>query len=1138
MNDPHDLVDTPGAEPRETTRCLDCQGALPPGARFCPTCGTPVGADSPGEERRIVSVLFADIEGFTALAERLDPEQVKEMLDTCFGGLVPVIHDHGGHVDKIIGDEIMAIFGAPTAHGDDPERAVRAAMALGAALAEVDTSLRLRVGVNTGEVVAGAVGPANTYTVIGDVVNTAHRLVTAASSGEVLVGESTRHATRDVVVYRSRGTVDLKGKSDPVPVWAAVGRIEPSGVPVVGPGRPLIGRARDIEVLQGSVVAALNEAQTEVVTLVGEAGVGKTRLLTELASLVSGPPIEARVLWTTCPPYGPGGNLGPLGDLVRLALDLPAGLEPSEQVERLGDRLAALGAGGGEGGVLQARLEGLLGLARFPARAFDSDPGPMWSGILDQQMAAVRSVFKRLAAAGPVLVVVDDLHWASDEVLEFFAQLPEKAAGLHLVVLAGARDDLLERRSPITRIAPGRSTRTLEPLGASAMAELASLHLARERPDGEAVLGPAAAESLVAVAGGNPLVLEQLIHYVVESGALVRSEGHWHWAGNDLSPAQLPDGVRSLISARLDGLPADERALLMTASIFGRRFWREGVRQLTDFGGAVQPDEVDPVLARLDERGLTEAVSDVGYGDHAFSHVLTRDVAYASLPIVDRAASHARAASWLDRRSGDEPEAAAITQLAHHYERAVVLARSVDHTDAGLSSAAFSALLRAARDAHRRAGLRQADHWYRRARDLGSFDVDLALAAIAEHGQVLLELRHLDSARAAFEELLQRSERRDPAVAASAIAHLAAVNRLSGDGELARERFEEAARRWQELGDRQGQADALRLEGWCDITAGRFRAALPRLQHADALEANLSEAPRRGETLQYLGWCEFLAGDIEQARQHLWAAMQHSSDRGDPGAIGWCFGLLAFTMLLTGDATQALEVSRNLWEVARDNSDSSSEWTCATLVAAALASLGEVDEGGEIVARAEMHFEELGDSWGLALSRVVRSQILRAQGELAEARQILERSIAANQALSYVGEDARLTSELARVELEMGDLDEAERQGRAALALVRAGIGDQESGLRSICVLAAVEDARGQAAEAQLLLEEAAAPRAPGDRTEAWRQAALALARHRLAAGDRKRAEDLLAACEDPRSEDVRTQVGVAELRDRLAGAD
>jgi class 3 adenylate cyclase/tetratricopeptide (TPR) repeat protein len=1113
--------------------CATCGATLPPDARFCPSCGAAVGTEPSREERRVVTVVFADIEGFTALAEQRDPESVKVLLDACFSRLYPVIAGHGGHVDKIIGDELMAVFGAPVAHDDDPERAVRAALALHDALADLDVGLRLRIGVNTGEVMAGVVGPSSGYTVTGDAVNTAHRLAGAAAPGEVLVGERTRHATGPAIDYRFRGDLDLKGKQDLVPAWTAAAPLAPTGRPRL-PQADLVGRTRELDEIARRLAVPLTEGRAEVVTVVGEAGVGKTRLAFELAERMAAGPARAKVVWVTCPPYGPGGDLAPLGDVVRGALDLGAVGRRTAFEARLDRCVAAVAADTGtDETVLRSRLSTLLGLGPVGPRWREPETGPVRAGLTDQHLGAVRTVLAHAAAERPLLVVVDDLHWAGTSLLRFLGQIPDRLSASPIAVLALARDELLERSANLALVGPGRTTRTLDPLTDRSMAELAVSLLAAHPGADAPRLGPSASDRLVASAEGNPFVLEQLVQYLVESGLLTPTDDLWQLAVVDDDPfsAGLPDGIRSLIGARLDALPAEDREVVGAAAVVGREFSPEAVAELCGL------DTVEDALERLDRKGIFETVGRGRPGDHRFRHVLTRDVAYAAVPVAARALRHARYAAWLESRPGLADDPGHVVQLAHHYERAVVLARTVDLTDPGLSGAAFDAVLRAARDEDRREGLRRSDHWYRRARDLGSPDPERMLAAVAEHGQVLLELRHLDAARDAFEEVQQRAGNDRPADEANALAHLGAIARLSGDADLARERFSAAARIARELDDVGVQVDVLRLEGWSDVSVGRFRAALPRLERAAALEAELEDAPGRGETMRHLGWCEYLAGDLAAARRHLQDAMACSNEVGDPGAVAWCFGLLASTYLHGGQATRTLEITVQLREVARSQGDPWGEWTCATLEAGARLALGQIERARALVEEATQRFEELDEAWGLALARVVHAQVARVEGDLDTARLVLMAARTASRETAHVGEDARIIAELSRVELDAGALDEAERHARAALALVRTGVGDHESGLRSLTVLAEVARREGRRDEAELLLEEAAGERAPEDRSDAWRQAAVALARLRGAAGDGARARELLDQAEDPPSDDILLAAAIAEARAGLAGA-
>jgi class 3 adenylate cyclase/tetratricopeptide (TPR) repeat protein len=1108
--------------------CPICGSELPDAARFCPSCGFALRDTAAAEERRLVTVLFADLEGVTALAEHVDPESVKALLDACFDQLVPVIGSFGGHVDKIIGDELMAVFGAPTAHEDDAERAVRASLELHAALAVVDPGLRLRVGVNTGEVLAGAVGPSSGYTVTGDVVNTAHRLASVADPGEVLVGERTHASSSTAITYRSRGAVRLKGKQEPVTAWTAVGLASTGSgrSPVVTAALPIVGRERELADLRRRVDRVVTDRRSETVALIGEAGVGKTRLAIELAIGVSTKPAAGQVLWSSCPSYTVDTDLTPLVDLVRDGLGLPVALDRAVQRELLPGRLADLGLDPAAGG-LERRLLDLLGLGTVLTGPVDVEPRPTLVGPSDQQMAAVASVLGALAARRPLVVVVDDLQWAGRRLVRFLIQLADWFSDRRLFVVCVARDDLLERHGPLLDGSRRLTTLSLSPLTDDATAELVCTMLG-DSGTRDARVGPDTLDQLVRSAGGSPLLAEQLVGFLVESGQLVETDGRWVWTRDDLDvSAAIPDGLRSLIGARLDALPAEERSLLSDAAVIGRRFWSTALVDLSGHGRR----QVEQLLDRLSDRGLVNDVTDDGGGDHLFHHALTRDVAYASLPLAERAERHAVVAGWIERQRRDgRADTVSVGLLAHHYERAVSLARSVDLPVGDLVGPAFDSLVAAAREEARRDSLRRADRWYRRARDLGSDDDEVVAEVVAEHGQVLLEIGQHEDARQAFEEVRRRAGLTRPPLAALAEANLGAVARLQGDLDGARERFDAAAAAWHALDDLQGVADTLRLQGWAEFASGRPRAAMPRLEHAAAIEEQLDEPVRRSDTLRYLGWCEFLDGRIADAQRHLWDAAQIASQGDESGAAAWCIGLLGHTFLRQGRAGQAMEVATNLREVAARGGDPWGAWTCATLQAAALVALGRPAEGGDLARQALERFEELDSAWELGLARFVAGEAARAQGDLDGARVALTSAVHARRSNGTAIEDALAVAELARVDLDAGLLDDADRRARAALALVRAGIGDEESELRSLLVLAQVAMRRGDDAAAELFLEDAVAGRAERDRTETWGHAALDLAERRARRGDLDGARSLLDAATDPQVDAVLYLERLAEV--------
>ncbi len=1122
--------------------CQTCGAVLAAGAHFCSACGAGV-AEPPAAQRRVVTVVFADLAGFTSLAEGRDPEAVKSLLDRCFSALVPVIARHGGTVDKIIGDELMAVFGAPVAHEDDPERAVRAALGLVDELAGIAPELVLRVGINTGEVLTGPVGPGGASTVTGDAVNTAHRLVSVADPGEILVGERTWAATSETVRYETRPPYELRGKQAPVGAWAAVG-VDPT------PGRrtplglaaPLVGRDLEMDQLRAAATTAFEDGRPTVVVVTGEPGLGKTRLAVDFA-LRRWQRRNELVLWTTCPAYGASGGLEPLADLMRTALDVDPADDRGTQLDALSSALAPVAAAvGGDHALLGARLAQLLGLHDLPQRASEPDPGPTRARVVDQLVAAAHTVLEGMARTRPVIAVVDDVQWADDAVLGFLERLPSRVGPAPLLVLALGRDEVLERRGGLGRGRAGIVSVPLTPLGPEPAGRLlrdllaATTELVRPATAPAPEVGPQLEQRILDAAGGNPLLLEQLVRYLTERGALAEVDGRWQGT-TDFERLGLPDGIRSLIGARLDSLPGAERAAVQLAAVFGRRFWVDGIATLAD------GERPEAAVASLAARGIVESVADDDRpGDYAFRHVLTRDVAYAAIPISERADQHAAVARWLRHRFPSETDGPLAGLLAHHYERAVVLSRELERTDPGLAGAAYTALVRAAREAERHDALREAEQWYTRARELGTFDPQAALEVTLAHGVVLANLRRFEDARAAFELVRRRAGAADvvpprPDLGRTATAWQAATARLSGDGDTARDLFEEAQKAWGEAGDLAGEADTLRLQGWSELTAGRARAAQPRLRRAADLERQAGVGPR-GETLEALGWSEFLVGDTNAAQEHLWAAAAHHFAAGDPGAVAWCFGILCFTFLQLGRLRQAAEGATALLEHARVEGDPWSEATCTVLLAVCVTYQGDVVEGERLAIEAVRRFDELGDAWGSVMSRLVLGTAARLRGDHTTARRHLLDGLATSQRATYVGEDARLLAELALVEADAGDDEGAMRRGRAALAMVRAGIGDHDTGLRALLVLAELSRRAGDLAGAQLLLEEAVGLSGEGPPTDTWRQANAALAAVLVARGDPAAAAGHTSLAADGTGEGVRVAVAVARAEAAVAVAE
>ena len=1071
-------------------------------------------AGTPSGERRVVTVAFADLAGFTTMAEGRDPEAVKDLLDDCFGVLVPVIDAHGGTVDKIIGDELMAVWGAPRAHEDDPERAVRAALALLQALERLDPSLEMRVGINTGEVLAGPVGPGGAYTVTGDTVNTAHRLVGVADRGTVLVGERTHAATLDAIAYAEPTAYALRGRREPVVAYPAIRvRHRPGERVVPGTRTPMLGRDLELAQLVAAVADAAGAHTSWRATVVGEAGVGKSRLVAELQPTQRRLGMGGTVVTVACAPYGDQGPLAPLASLVRAVLGVTDGSASEQRAAALAglERLApALEI---DRQYLAHRTLQLLGLAELPGAAAVAT-SPLRNRFSAELTSAARVVLEAAASVDLLTVVVDDAHFADALVLDALDRLGGEGRQPLVVVVVG-RDELFELRPALAEgTGPRRLLLTLGPLADGPSQEL--LHRTLAEVDGHVgTLTPTVEAQILHAAGGNPLLLDQLVRFLRETGALEVVEGGWR-AARDLDEVGLPDDARVLLGARLDGLPAPERAALQAAAIVGRTFTTAAVRAMDIPVDATLLDQIADRGLLVREEGGREADPD---GRWSFRHLMVREAAYASVPLGDRAANHARMVGWLLQR---DPADVDPSEVAHHTERAVGLWQELGQAPDPLPAAALGSLVQAARAARQRDELREAERWYQRARDLDLVDPAEQVAVCLEHGATLIAQRRLLEAELALASVVD-SPRSTLAARGEAHTGLGVVARLLGDTERAQEAFDAGRRAWQEAGDLAGEAGSVRTHGWAELLAGRPRSALPKLLRARELD-EVTDRPR-GLTLQCLAWCEFLVGDHAAARAHIWDAARELSAADDRLNIGWCFGILGNSLWQEGRVAQAENVADNLLDASRGLGDPWNEGMCLVLLAACRLEAGDLDAARDTTLAALRTFAELDDPWGDASARLVLGMVERIAGDLDGARAALERGLEVARRVASVGTEARLRAELAATLLDAGHDEAAASEAHATLALVRSGCGDRDSEIRALVVLAKRARDLGDHPDAALLLEEAVTLAFGAVRTSIWRRAVAWSAIVAAEAGDVDRAHRLAADALQGSWESARTWV-------------
>jgi class 3 adenylate cyclase/tetratricopeptide (TPR) repeat protein len=651
--------------------CPNCGEDNPDKAKFCSECATPLKSEpiSQAEERKVVSILFVDLVGFTARSHDLDPEDVRAALQPYHQLLKTEIERFGGTVEKFIGDAVMAVFGAPVAHEDDAERAVRAALRITEAIDELNEEanlgLSIRAAVNTGEglVSLGARPQAGEGMVTGDVVNTASRLQGVAPVGGVAVGEVTYRSTKDFISYEQLDPVTVKGKPEPLPVWKAVSALSRFGVDVdMTPKSPFIGRDFDLGALKNAYQRTVREASVQLVTITGEPGVGKTRLLAEFSSFMDEQ--DELVYWRQgrSLPYGEGITFWALGEIIKAQAGILESDSPEIALEKLRVAVQVVIEETDERTWFVARLGPLVG-----AKSSQSEGG----AEKEESFTVWRRFLEAIASRSPLVVVFEDLHWADAAMLEFIDHLVEWSTGVPLLVVCTARPELYEGHEGWGGGKRNSTTISLSPLSDSETAQLISGLLS------QAVLPAETHAALLERAGGNPLYAEEFIRMLSDRGILQRK-------GRVLTidaeaDIPMPENVQALIAARLDTLSSERKALLHDASVAGKVFWSGAVSAL----GGREDREVREGLHELARKELVRPArksSIEGQQEYSFWHALVRDVAYGQIPRATKGVRHRVMAEWIEGVAGDRVGDHAEV-LVHHYTQALTLARAAGNIE-------------------------------------------------------------------------------------------------------------------------------------------------------------------------------------------------------------------------------------------------------------------------------------------------------------------------------------------------------------------------------------------------------------------------------------------------------------------------
>jgi class 3 adenylate cyclase len=783
--------------------CPNCGEANPERARFCMACAAALTVPDTQEVRKTVTVVFSDLKGSTTMGEALDAESLRDVMGAYFDRMSEILRSHGAAVEKFIGDAIMAVFGLPRLHEDDALRAVRAAWEMQHVLAQLNDELEARwgvrllarIGVNTGEVVAGDASTGQRL-VTGDPVNTAARLEQAAEAGEVLLGDPTWRLVRNFVRVAAVEPLIVKGKAEPLAAYRLLDVSSSSRRLATDEGAPpLVGRERELELLTAALERVIGDRRCESVVVVGEPGIGKSRLLAELEARAAG---RARVLHAHCPAYGEGITFWPLGELVRDA----SGARPGEGVG-VADPFALVAE------LMRGHPDADAAVARVgSALSVSNDPFP-----LEEVYRGVRMLLSHLAQGEPLVVLIEDTHWAEPAFLDLLDSVGERMADAPVLIVCSERPEASDPRSGSRRWQSVRLEALFEVESDRLIASLLS----------RADLSMSIQERVRDAAAGNPLYIEQMLSMVSDrsdSGAM-ETNGH-------AIAFEVPPTISALISARLDALPPNERSVLERASVQGHAFAREALVELCE--PALRP-HVDACLRELARKALVDGESGSADGAlrYRFRHALIRDAGYAAMLKKVRAELHERFGSWLEQGSDTLPDREEL--VGYHLERAFQYRTELgplDEPATVLGGRATALLASAGRRALARGDVGAAANLLRRAERLARAPGADRLAVLVDLGAALRENGDHAAAIGVLEEAVRDAKDQD----IFEIECRALVERFEVDMKLDAPNWPERASagaerlipRLEAVGDEVGLAKTWRMLSWVHWSRGSLPA--------------------------------------------------------------------------------------------------------------------------------------------------------------------------------------------------------------------------------------------------------------------------------------------------------------------------
>jgi len=1040
--------------------CEACGTANEPGERFCGECGTPLTAaadptatatapaprESPAAERRLVSVLFADLVGFTPLSETRDAEEVRELLSRYFESCRRIISLYGGTVEKFIGDAVMAVWGTPAATEDDAERAVRAALDLVAAVSALgqeigEEALRARAGVLTGEA-AVTIGAEGQGMVAGDLVNTASRVQASAEPGAVYVGESTRRTTEQTIVYEEAGAFELKGKEEPVSLWKARrvvsglrGSLKSEGLEA-----PFVGRDSELRRIKELFHSSADERKAHLISVTGIAGIGKSRLAWEFYKYFDG--IAETVYWHRgrCLPYGEGVTYWALADMVRMRCRISEDEEPGTAAEKLRTTLSEHILDSDERAFVEPRLGQLLGLSEHETR--------------DRQdlFAAWRLFFERLAEAYPTVLAFEDMQWADASLLDFVEYLLDWSRNHPLFVVTLARPDLLERRPTWGAGQRSFTSLYLEPLSQEAMDAL----LAGLVPG----LPETLREQIQSRAQGVPLYAVETVRMLLDRGLLVQ-EGSAYRLTGPVEALEVPETLHALIAARLDDLSADERKLLEDGAVLGKTFTKDSLAALS----GLEDEQLKALLESLVSKEVLGVQADPRspeHGQYGFLQDLVRHVAYGTLSRRGRRSRHLAAASYLTTafvREQDE----VIEVIASHYLDAYEALPEADDA-AEIKQRAVAMLSRAGERAASLAAASEARRYFEQACGLTDEPSERA-ALLARAGEMATRAADPEAARALLEEsralyegegdthsaarvsgilgfVLGFTGHRDEALAqmerafevisrdppSEDLALLSARLGLShwflGNLELSAERAELAL----DIAETHGYPEAL-------VIALRSKSAIAfsrrHFEEASALNKHALELALEHDLSQQAGTSYFILSDWEFRRDRYGAALDYLQDSlalarklGNRPSEWAGLAEMTYPLYMLGRWDEALSMFEELTE-----EQTRSGGVLHSLLTAVLEihlERGRIDEARQLFSLFA-HLEDSTDVQDRSSYFAARASVNRAEGRLADALADADQAIEAASTLGYAPQAVKQSIVAAfEAALALGDLGKAQ----------------------------------------------------------------------------------------------------------------